>query len=407
MATLAVETPASSKANHSPEYVAELVKTAESMIPNIRAASAQDHENGFTSKAIFKDLIDTKLSRILQPARYGGLEQPPEVFAQVAVAISRGDQSAGWSYGITQGHAHHLSMFDVRAQDDVWGENPEALIASPYNPYGKATTCGDGYKFSGQWRFSSACDHSQWFMLGSFVDGDEANFRTFLVPGSEVEIIDDWDVIGLKATGSKTVKVKETFVPHYRTVPFGPGTEDFDFPGLSANASMPWLKVPYILIFNRFVTATAIGGLANMIDAVVEYLAPKISVITGKSVSAHPDTLLALGEAKATLDELVILAVHDLTTLSQLAAAGNIPDETTINSYRYRAQSAGARATDAGRRLFEESGGGGLYNTLPIGRIYTDLLASRNHPAAAMFRDSARAIATNMFGGEAEKRRRF
>ena len=390
----------------SPSFGDELVGRAAAMIPDLRARAEADHAAGFTSRQTFAELKAAGLTRVMQPRRYGGLQQPLEVFARAAVTISRGDQSAGWSYGITQGHAHHLNLFDERAQDDVWGDAPDALIASPYNPYGTAKSVAGGYEFSGSWPFSSACDHCQWFMLGAFVDGDEAQFLTFLVPGSEVEIIDDWKVVGLKATGSKTVRVKGCFVPEYRTLPFGPGTENLDFPGLRVNKA-PWLKIPYILVFNRLVSATSIGGLGNMIDTVLGYLAPKMSVITGKPVSEHPDTLLAVGEAQATYDELVVLAVHDFNALTALAASDTPPDEATINSFRYRAQSAGARAADAGKRLFEEAGGGAAYLNKPIGRIYSDLLVARNHPATAMYRDSARAIGMNLFGREAEKRRRF
>src|SRR5690606_15323063 len=122
----------------------------------------------------------------------------------------------------------------------------------------------------------------------------------------------------------------------------------------------------------------------------------------------HPDTQLALGEAVATLDELKILALHDLSKLEALAAAGRIPTEDELNLYRYRAQVVGERATNAAKLLFELSGGGGLYESEhPIGRIYRNLIAARNHPAAAVFRDSARAIGASMFGKSMEKRLRF
>jgi 3-hydroxy-9,10-secoandrosta-1,3,5(10)-triene-9,17-dione monooxygenase len=390
----------------APGFGDELVARATAMIPDLRARAEADHAAGFTSRQTFAELKAAGLTRVMQPRRYGGLQQPLEIFARAAVAISRGDQSAGWSYGITQGHAHHLNLFDVRAQDDVWGDNPGVLIASPYNPYGTAKSVPGGYEFSGSWPFSSACDHCDWFMLGAFVDGDESKFLTFLVPGSEVEIVDDWKVVGLKATGSKTVRVKGCHVPEYRTLPFGPGTESLDFPGYKVNDA-PWLRIPYILVFNRLVSATSIGGLANMLDTVLEYLAPKISVITGKPVSEHPDTLLAIGEAYATFEELVTLAVHDLGALTEIGARDVIPDEATINMFRYRAQSAGARAADAAKRLYEEAGGGAAYLNKPLARIYADLLVARNHPATAMYRDSARAIGMNLFGKEAEKRRRF
>src|SRR5690606_4500194 len=159
------------------------------------------------------------------------------------------------------------------------------------------TSCEGGYRLSGKWAFSSACDHSDWFLLGAFADDDKSKYLTYLVPGSEVEIIDEWDVFRLKATGAKSVGVKDSFIPVYPTVPFGPGTEDYDFPGFEVNKGHPGVLIPYFLVFNRSITATSIGGLAGMIDATTEYLKPKMSAFTGESISKHPDTLLALGEA--------------------------------------------------------------------------------------------------------------
>lgn len=386
---------------------ADLIAKAQSLIPMIRAHAAQGESNGHVAREIIDECARFGLYQVTQPRRWGGHEQSLTVTAQVLMALARGDHSVAWCIGIYAGHNHHLSMFDERAQRDVWGENPKAIIASPYNPLGNAVRDGDGFKLTGRWKYSSGCDFADWFMLGAFVEGDPKDFRTFLVPASEVEIVDDWNVFGLKGTGSKTVVTKDAYVHDYRTVPFGPGTEDYDFPGFKINDG-PAYKVPYILVFNRAVTACTIGGLEAMIDAVADYVRSKISVITTKSVADHPDTQLVVGEAAATLDELKILALHDLAKLEELAAAGTTPDEDELNLFRYRAQVVGERATNAAKQLFEVSGGGGLYeDEHPIGRIYRNLIAARNHPAAAVYRDSARAIGASMFGKSMEKRLRF
>src|SRR5690606_10388864 len=386
---------------------ADLIAKAQALIPLIQSKAADSEREGHISKEVVDECVRLGLHQATQPRRWGGHEQSLTVTAQILIALARGDHSVAWCIGVYSGHNHHLSMFDERAQRDVWGENPRAIIASPYNPLGNAAPCDGGFKLTGRWKYSSGCDFAEWYMLGAFVDGNPADFRTFLLPKSEVEIVDDWQVFGLKGTGSKTVVTRETYVPEYRTVPFGPGTEDYTFPGFELNDG-PAYKIPYILVFNRAVTACTIGGLEAMIDAVTAYVRSKISVITTKSVADHPATQLALGEAVATLDELKILALHDLSKLEALAVAGRIPTEDELNLSRYRAQVVGERATNAAKLLFELSGGGGLYESEhPIGRIYRNLIAARNHPAAAVFRDSARAIGASMFGKSMEKRLRF
>ena len=385
----------------------ELIAHSEAMIPRLKEHAAESESTGKVSKVIIDEMIKSGISKIAQPARWGGYEMSLTVLAQTIINLARGDHSVGWCHSVYSGHAHHLALFDDRAARDVWKDNPDSLVASPYNPQGTATPYKDGYKFKGQWRYSSGCDYVDWYLLGGFVDGDASKFKTFLLPKKDVEILDDWRVMGLKGTGSKSVRVTEAYVPEYRTVPFGPGTEYFNFPGLEFNKS-PAYRIPYILVFNRAATAAAIGGLAAMIDEFCRHVAKKISVISQKPVAEHPDTQLAVGEAVATLKLLKIVAIHDLSTLEGMAARNAMAGEDDINEYRYRAQEVAERAIAAARQLFELSGGGGLYDEeTALSRIYRNLIGQRNHPAGAVYRDSARAIGALMFGKSLEKRLRF
>ena len=65
----------------------------------------------------------------------------------------------------------------ARAQDEVWGANPDALIASGIAfPQGRARKVDGGFSLSGHyWNFSSGVDPSEWNMLAAQVyDGDRS-----------------------------------------------------------------------------------------------------------------------------------------------------------------------------------------------------------------------------------------
>ena len=67
-----------------------------------------------------------------------------------------------------------------------------------------------GHRLNGRWGFASGCDHAQWVLLGSMAKtGGAPESRMFLLPISQVEIIDDWHVMGLCGTGSKSIAVKD------------------------------------------------------------------------------------------------------------------------------------------------------------------------------------------------------
>ena len=386
---------------------AQLIAASEKMIPSLVERAPADEANGMVCRATVDEIVQHGLLRVCQPKRYQGWEMPFSTLAQIVVNLARGDHSVGWIYGLFALHSHHLAMFDDRAQRDVWEADPDAIIASSYSPYGKAISGAQGgYRLSGSWPYSSGCDHGDWFFVGGLVDGDQAKFRTFLVPKEYVSIVDDWHVFGLKATGSKTIVVKDAFVPDYRSVPFGPDTEDFEFPGFAVNTE-PRYRAPYLVVFNRGVTAVSIGSLQAMIDAFVDYNRRKVSMITGKAVAELPDALEAAGEAVALIDQLKILAIHDLEALERYAAERNRFSPATVNLFRYRAQVAGQQCLKAAQALYELVGGGGLYETLPISRIYRNLISAGNHPATAVWRATLRQVGSDAFGAPTTRPTRF
>ncbi len=72
-----------------------------------------------------------------------------------------------------------------------------------------------GWRLRGRYPFSSGCDYAQWAIIGAFLDenGDPRHIAYLLVPLAEVEIVDDWQVLGLLGTGSKSLVLHDVFVP--------------------------------------------------------------------------------------------------------------------------------------------------------------------------------------------------
>src|SRR4030095_8772637 len=111
------------------------------------------------------------------------------------------------------------ALYNEAAREEVWGANPDALIASGIAfPQGRAKKVDGGFSVSGHWNFSSGVDPAEWNMLPAQVsDGDRVTgWRVCLLHRSEYEIVDDWSVLGMRATGSKSVRAEDVVVPEYR-----------------------------------------------------------------------------------------------------------------------------------------------------------------------------------------------
>ena len=83
------------------------------------------------------------------------------------------DGSTGWVAGIVGVHPWEMAMADAQVQEEIWGQDNDTWIASPYAPMGILRPVDGGYVFNGRWQFSSGTDHCDWIFLGAFIGDAE------------------------------------------------------------------------------------------------------------------------------------------------------------------------------------------------------------------------------------------
>ena len=359
-----------------------LLERARGLIPILTERASRQQEHRRILSETIADLKTAGLFRILQPRRYGGYELDPGAFFDVQMALAEGDVSVGWVFGIVGVHSFHLALFHDRAADEVWGKNSDALIASPYSP-GRAVPVEGGFRLTGKWKFSSGTEHCDWIFLGGVVDhGDshasflEADYRTFLLPRKDYQIIDTWKVIGLKGTGSQDIAVDGAFVPEHRTHAMRDATNGTN-PGSAPKRSALY-RYPYWQVFLRTVSTAAIGGLQGMVNAFVEYGSRRVSV-TGAKTILDPDATLALAEARAGIDEMKATLHRNFTRMAPYAEQGEMPPLDDRLLFKFQCVSVAKRCQALALPLFAAAGGSGIFENQPFGRFYTDILATGNH----------------------------
>lgn len=314
--------------------------------------------------------------RVLQPKRFGGLELDFRTFALLVRELAHGCGSSAWVYAVIGELGWVMAMFPEEAQREVWGDNAQALGCAAVDPAGRAEMVAGGYRLSGRWRFVSGCDHADWIMLTA--PCHDGAVRHFLVPRGGLGFIDDWHVLGLAGTGSKSVTADNVFVPAHRTI-----TQDDLLNGTAPGRYLHPDGLTYRAP-RRFLTAFSISpvivGLAERaLDLVIDGLRQRIA-----AGAAPPDldaVRLRIGEAAAEIETAALILDTMLgDCMTRLAETAPITGQE-VTRKRFIAGYMVRLARQAVDRLCLVSGSGWVFDGHPLQLIFRDAITGATHRA--------------------------
>ncbi|WP_321801356.1 acyl-CoA dehydrogenase family protein [Caballeronia sp. J97] len=369
--------------NDSNALAATLIARAQALAPALAQRAAQAEAQGRIPAQTLADMQDAGFFKVLQPKRHGGYELDPQTFFDIQMALARGCMSTAWVYGVVGVHNWQLALFDEAAQQDVWGRDPSTLIASTYMPVGRVSPVEGGFRLSGHWKFSSGSELCDWVFLGALVPpaktGEPPEYRTFLLPKSDYRIEQDWDVLGLRATGSHDIVVDDVFVPAYRTHKAIDGMMGTS-PGLAVNDA-PLFRLPFAQIFVRAVCTSCIGALQGALDDFTAYAATRVSANSGAKTTDDPGAQNACANAAVAIDEMQVLLRRNFAELMASANGGSAVSIERRVHFRYQSAQVAERCAQAANQLLRYAGGNGIYHRNPLVRRFLDLHAARAHYA--------------------------
>jgi 3-hydroxy-9,10-secoandrosta-1,3,5(10)-triene-9,17-dione monooxygenase len=351
------------------------------LLPTLRARAAHAEQLRRLPDETFKDFQEAGLFRCLQPKRYEGYELDPGTFYQAIMEVGTVCGSSAWILGVIGVHNWHLALFPPRAQEDVWGEDTSIQVSTALAPTGTVERVDGGFRLRGRWSFSSGCDFCHWGVLGGIAppnhEGDPPDVRTFLVPRRDYTIEDNWYVMGLCGTGSKDLVVADAFVPEYRTHSY---LDAFYLknPGSAVNAG-PLYRLPFGLVFPNGLAAPAVGVALGALDAFREQSRTRVNVRDQTRVAEDPFIQFRLAEAAAEVDGARDRMLGNFAEMMRLVSAGKEIPLTQRARYRWDAAKATDWSVRAVDRLFEASGGRGIFLSNPIQRAWRDVHAMRAH----------------------------
>jgi 3-hydroxy-9,10-secoandrosta-1,3,5(10)-triene-9,17-dione monooxygenase len=349
------------------------------LLPALRDRAREAEQLRRLPDATVKDFLSAGLFRCLQPKRYGGYELDPGTLYRAVMDIGAVCGSSAWILGVVGIHNWHLALFPPQAQEDVWGEDTSVQLSTSLSPTGSVERVDGGFRLRGRWSFSSGCDFCQWVVLGGLTPERDAQpeMRAFLVPRRDYTLDDTWHTVGLCGTGSKDVVVEDAFVPEYRTHSY---RDAFHLrnPGATVNDG-PLYKLPFGLVFPACIAAPAVGVALGALDHFRAQAMARVSPRDKTRVAEDPFVQFHLAEATAEVAAARDRLLDDFSEMMRLARAGEEIALSKRARYRWDITKAADWSVHAVDRLFEASGGRGIFLDNPIQRAWRDVHAIRAH----------------------------
>ncbi|MGZ5896142.1 MAG: hypothetical protein ACXWJ6_07810, partial [Xanthobacteraceae bacterium] len=302
----------------------------------------------------------------------------------------------GWVLALTAGHPLIAAFFSEEGQRDVYGEDGEFRCPAGFNPPGVAVPVEGGYRISGNWVSASGIDHSTHFVTMAAVSGAPKETPAgvlVILKRDEFKIVDDWHVMGMQGTGSKSVVAKDAFVPA-RRVAFTKGV------GLLTNVTIPGPRIHanpmYFGRIGAFLigegASVAVGAARGALDLYEEVLRTKRSTQQPTlERDKDPEFLHYYGQALtkiATAEAALIRAGQEFVIFAREDTDGVAPFDRA-REYRLTliALQSIELAWQAIELIYRTAGtSASVKHGQPIGRFFRNIAAIRTHPIMQMDR---------------------
>ncbi len=362
---------------------AQFVRAAEKLEPMILAERDAIERDRGLSPDLFRAMRDAGLFSLWVPKSMGGPELTPSELARVVETISRADGSAGWLVGIATSNSRLAGYLPEPVAREIWGDG-SSVLAGTLNPVGTAVAMPGGYRVTGQWSYASGINHSKWLLGACRVfDGEEQRMRPdgwpetrlMLFPKEQAEVLDTWDVTGMRGSGSHDFRVADLHVPAERSIDAVTPTPVE--PGLLYSLAL-------VTVFNTSIFGVPLGIARAAIDDLVGVAESKKPIGATQALRDHTAIQVEVGRAEALLRSARAFVFEAIGALWEAGERS----EATIRD-RALARMAGSHAAAVAIQvvdmMFNAGGGSAIYERARLARCWRDAHAMSHHAGVSAF----------------------
>ena len=362
----------------------ELLEAVRAIAATLDADAQESEAAGRLAKSSVDALVRSRLFGAAVPRDLGGAEADPLTLFEIYEQAARADGSAGWCLmiGATQAGIAGAFLPDDGIQA-VFGGVSAPRVAGGLVPRGRAEPVAGGYRLSGRWSYGSGCRHADWMLLaavapaepGSVADSGNPlipagmQMRVFVMPVGAVEIHDNWQVAGLKATASCDYSVHDAFVPSAFSFCY------FDPPRRGGSL----FRLPGQTFVAPGHAGVALGVARRALDDLIALATGRRRLAAAGALAAGGAFQQELAHAEARLRGARLLVLDALGAAWSASRAGEPVDLAKRAAASLAAANANRVAQDVTSFAFRAAGGEALYLGSPIQRCWRDACAAGQH----------------------------
>jgi alkylation response protein AidB-like acyl-CoA dehydrogenase len=305
--------------------------------------------------AIYGPLLDEGFFRLWIPLANDGLELPLPDALRIYEAAAAIDGSVGWAVMIGAGGGMFAAWLPSQGAQELFGP-PQAVVAGSGSPSGLAERVSGGYRVRGAWRFASGAHYASVFTAACVVTAGGTPVQTaagvplvraMSIAPADVRILDTWDPIGMRGTGSHDFEVHTAFVPEHHS--FSVLTD-------AARETGPLYQLPFNVLTELPVSAVGLGIARHALREFAQTLPAHVAAGAGS-----PAVSMRFAQAQAALEQAAAvvgsLAQEAWQTVSQgaklnAAQLARITASCCVSQERLR-QALGELASVAGMRAID------------------------------------------------------
>jgi alkylation response protein AidB-like acyl-CoA dehydrogenase len=196
-----------------------IVEAVRDLGPAVAAASETIEELRRLPDELVEQLRQAGVFSMYAPRTVGGPEVHPLTAFAVAEELTRHDGSVGWCAQVAAAVTVFLAWIDPVGVTAMASESGSLHLAGSARPLGRAEVVEGGYRASGHWDYASGVRHANWFLGTCFVERPDGRVlpRSMFVPVSDGTIVANWNVMGMRGTGSDDFVLDDVFVPLERS----------------------------------------------------------------------------------------------------------------------------------------------------------------------------------------------